>query len=280
MAKYRLLYERVREHAERLGIVLNAAVAVEDEELISVHDPIYVQRVIRGELSSLEQRRIGFPWSSALIHRSRCSAGATLAATRAAIEDGVAVNLAGGTHHAFTDRGQGYCVFNDVAVSIRMMQLERRLHRAVVIDCDVHQGNGTASIFADDPAVFTFSVHGEKNFPFAKVPSDLDLALPDRVSDDEYLRVLGRALSYQLPLDACELVLYLAGADPYIDDRIGRMGLTKDGLSRRDELVIQEIVRRRIPLVVVMAGGYADDVNDIVDIHFATVEIAAKSSLF
>ena len=169
-------------------------------------------------------------------------------------------------------------MFNDVAVSIRCLQLERLIHRAVVIDCDVHQGNGTAAIFAGDPSVFTFSMHGARNFPFAKTESDLDVALSDGVQDDEYLAKLHSVLDNRLPLEDCEFVFYLAGADPFCDDRLGRMGLTKSGLAKRDRLVIESSVARRIPIVIVMAGGYADAVEDIVDIHFATVEIAAKAA--
>lgn len=274
MSKYRLLYERVQMYADELRVTIQPPIAVTDEELLNVHDADYIRRVCAGELTDLEQRRIGFPWSPQLVERSRRSTGATLAAARAAIDDGAAVNLAGGTHHGFADHGQGYCVFNDVAVSIRTMQLERRIHRAVVIDCDVHQGNGTASIFANDPDVFTFSMHGEKNFPFAKTASDLDIALPDGVGDDEYLTSLSDALD-QLPFDECEFVFYLAGADPFVGDRIGRMSLTKEGLAKRDELVVETVARKRLPIVVVMAGGYADEITDIVDIHFATVRAAA-----
>ncbi len=276
MAKYRQLKDRVA--AQAAGrVTLLAAPPASDDELRLAHSEAYVQRVSQGLLSELEQRRIGFPWSPELVARSRSSTGATIAALRVALSDTLAVNLAGGTHHAMADFGLGYCVFNDVAVAIRVLQAEQKLERCVVIDCDVHQGNGTASIFEHDRRVFTFSMHGARNFPFNKVPSDLDIALPDGTSDSEYLAALSWALDSQLPLAQADAVLYLAGADPYEGDRLGRLKLTPNGLRERDQLVFERCQRGRLPLAVMMAGGYADDIERIVEIHATTTFLAAES---
>ena len=212
-------------------------------------------------------RRIGFPWSPAMVERSRRSAGATIAAARAALDDGAAVNLAGGTHHAFADRGEGYCVFNDVAVAARLLQHEGRCRRVAVVDCDVHQGNGTAAIFRDDPTVFTFSMHGAKNYPFRKETSDLDVELRDGTDDAAYLAALGGALPAVLARQQPELVFYLAGADPYEGDRLGRLRVSMAGLERRDALVFDACRAAGVPVAVAMSGGYAPDVDDIVAIH-------------
>lgn len=276
MSKYRLLRDRVAEFAVENGIEIAPAEPATDEQFLLVHDHDYFQRVLAGELSDLEVRRIGFPWSPELVDRSRRSTGATIAAARAALNDGVAVNLAGGTHHAFADRGQGYCVFNDVAVAIRVLQKEGHLDRAVIVDCDVHQGNGTAAIFHGDDQVFTFSMHGDRNFPFSKVPSDLDIALPDGTADDQYLELLEEALENILPLKTADVVFYLAGADAYEGDRLGRLKLTKAGLGRRDRLVFSRCWSLGLPVIVVMAGGYAEDVEQTVAIHAQTVRLASE----
>jgi len=245
------------------------------EEIERVHDVDYVQRVFAGELTAREQRVIGFPWSPALVVRSRQSAGATLAACRSALADGVSVNLAGGTHHAYPDHGQGFCVFNDGAIAARAMQAEGLAQRIVVIDCDVHQGNGTAAIFAHDPSVFTFSIHGANNFPFHKEASDLDVALPDGTGDDDYLAALQASLA-RLDLPAFDLAIYLAGADPFVGDTLGRLSLSKRGLAERDCMVLEACRDAGLPVAVVMAGGYARQVEDIADIHFTTVRIASE----
>lgn len=276
MVKYRLLHESVVGFAEEHEIEIAPAEPASDEQITLVHDAEYFRRVVAGELSDLEVRRIGFPWSPQLVERSRRSTGATIAASRAALNDGVAVNLAGGTHHAFADRGQGYCVFNDVAVSIRVLQSDKALQRAIVIDCDVHQGNGTAALFADDPSVFTFSMHGDRNFPFSKVPSDLDIAMPDGTADAEYLNLLQSVLDQELPLAEADCVYYLAGADAYEHDRLGRLKITPQGLAQRDRLVFEKCRSLGIPVVVVMAGGYAEDVSQTVAIHSTTVRIASQ----
>lgn len=275
MVKYRLLHESVTEFAARNCIEIAPAESASDEQIRLVHDAEYFRRVVAGELSDLEMRRIGFPWSTQLVERSRRSTGATIAGSRAALNDGVAVNLAGGTHHAFADRGQGYCVFNDVAVAIRVLQADKSLQRAVVIDCDVHQGNGTAAVFDRDPSVFTFSMHGDRNFPFSKEPSDLDIALPDGTADDEYLRLLQEALDRNLPLAEADCVFYLAGADAYEHDRLGRLKITPQGLAERDRLVLAKCGSLGIPVVVVMAGGYAEDISQTVAIHATTVRTAS-----
>jgi acetoin utilization deacetylase AcuC-like enzyme len=211
-----------------------------------------------------------------MVERSRRSAGATLAAARAALAGGCGVNLAGGTHHAFRGRGEGYCVFNDAAVAARAMQAEGRAQRVAVIDCDVHQGNGTASILAGDETVFTFSIHGAKNFPFRKEASDLDIELGDGTGDAAYLEALERGLTETLARSRPQLAIYLAGADPWGDDRLGRLALTKEGLGARDRLVLETLKNRGIPVAICMAGGYGRRMEDTVDIHFRTVETAAS----
>jgi acetoin utilization deacetylase AcuC-like enzyme len=275
IAKYRRLRERVADFAEASGIELLAAPPARLDDLALVHTPQYLEKVTSGSLSDLDQRRIGFPWSPKMVQRSLRSTSATVAAGRAAMHDGLAVHLAGGTHHAFADAGQGFCVFNDVAVAARVQLAEQLSHRVLVIDCDVHQGNGTASIFAQDDRVFTFSIHGDRNYPFRKCDGDLDIALSDGTADPVYLRVLEQALQEQLPLREIDSVFYLAGADPFVGDRLGRLSLTKGGLAERDEMVIRVCRSWNKPVTVVMAGGYAPNINDIVDIHARTVKIAA-----
>jgi acetoin utilization deacetylase AcuC-like enzyme len=206
-----------------------------------------------------------------MVERSRRSTGATIGAARAALDGGVGVHLAGGTHHAFPDRGQGFCVFNDVAVAIRVLQADGRIRRSIVIDLDVHQGNGTASIFGDDPSVFTFSIHGQGNYPFAKSDSDLDIALPDGTNDEHYHAALRDALENVVPLGNADIVFYLAGADPYEHDRLGKLKLTRSGLSERDRLVFASCQCHELPVAVVLAGGYAKVVVDVATIHVATI---------
>jgi acetoin utilization deacetylase AcuC-like enzyme len=248
-----------------------------DEQLLRVHTPDYVRRVTQGELTDKELRRIGFPWSPEMVERSRRSVGATIAACRFALEDGIAANLAGGTHHAYPDHGEGYCVFNDVAVGVRTMQAEGRARRMVILDCDVHQGNGTAAIFAGDDSVFTFSVHGQKNFPFHKEQSDLDIALPDGAGDAEFLNAVERGARYAIDHADAELAIYLAGADPFAGDMLGRMAVSKAGLAERDRLVFSLCQSAGLPVAITMAGGYAKNVEDIVDIHFETLRIASSN---
>lgn len=276
MAKYRLLRERVAGAAVEHGFRLLIPEAASDQQLLRVHHADYLSRVVQGELSSLEVRRIGFPWSPAMVERSRRSVGASIAASRAALQDGVAVNLAGGTHHAFPDAGQGYCVFNDVAVAARDLQSRGLARRILFVDLDVHQGNGTAAIAAPDSGLFAFSIHCEENFPFRKTPGDLDISLPAGAGDEAYLQALDSGLEQIRQRFDPDVVFYLAGADPFAGDRLGRLELGKPGLVRRDEQVLQFCAALSVPCVVVMAGGYAPDIADIVDIHFHTVLAAAR----
>lgn len=274
MQKYSLLKQRVVEAALVAPEDMRIPQAATDEEIERAHDPAYVRRVRLGELSPHEVRRIGFPWSPQLVERSRRSCGGTIEACRAALVEGLAVNLAGGTHHAGPDFGQGYCVFNDSAIAARAMQAEGRLRRVIIIDCDVHQGNGTAAILAGDPSIFTFSIHGAKNFPFHKEKSDLDIELDDGVADEMYLDVLEQGLDFSLKQARAELAIYLAGADPFSGDRLGRLAVSKPGLAERDRLVFNRCRAAGIPVAVAMAGGYAPNVHDTVDIHFQTVRLA------
>lgn len=276
--KYALLRQRVVETRLVSPEELCVPHAATDEELGRVHQAEYLRRLQRGELAQREIRRIGFPWSPELVERSRRSCGGTIEACQAALVDGCAVNLAGGTHHAFPDHGKGYCVFNDSAVAARGLQAEGRARRVVILDCDVHQGDGTAAIFAGDPSVFTFSIHGARNFPFHKQRSDLDIELDDGTGDADYLEALERGLRRALDLARADVAIYLAGADPFVGDRLGRLALSKAGLAERDRLVFEHCQRVGLPVAVVMSGGYARQVQDTVDIHFQTVRAAARFS--
>ena len=275
MQKYALLRERV-EQAGLAGEPLSVPEAASDKQLLQAHSVSYLERVKGGRLSPEEQRRIGFPWSPQMVERSRRSSGATLAASRAALADGIAVNLAGGTHHAFRDRGEGYCVFNDAAVAARTLQTEGLVQRVAIVDCDVHQGNGTASILTDDPTVYTFSVHAANNYPFDKETSDLDIELPDGTRDPDYLAAVERGVCTALSAAQPQLVIFLAGADPFEGDRLGRLKVSKRGLAQRDGLVLDLCRHAGIGVAVTMAGGYARRIEDCVDIHFTTVQTAAQ----
>jgi acetoin utilization deacetylase AcuC-like enzyme len=276
MGKYQRLRERLLAGGDFAMDDFGVPAAASDAEITRVHCPAYLEKVATGALSAAEQKAIGFPWSERMVERSRRSSGATLAAAREALTRGWAANLAGGTHHAFRDRGEGFCVFNDAAIASRALQAQAGLQRIAVIDCDVHQGNGTASIFAGDDSVFTFSIHGARNFPFAKETSDLDVELADGTGDDEYLWHLERALDDVLERSRPQLAIYLAGADPYEGDRLGRLKLTKGGLARRDEMVLGTLAARAIPVAIAMAGGYAHDIEDSVDIHANTIRTARR----
>lgn len=271
MQKYALLHERVVTSQLVPPANLHIPPAATDEQLLLAHAPAYLEQVKQGTLTPQEIRRIGFPWSPHMVERSRRATGATLAACRAALTEGCAVNLAGGTHHAFADHGEGYCVFNDSVVAARTLQAEGRVRRVVILDCDVHQGNGTAALCASDPTIFTFSIHGANNFPFRKATSDLDIALDDHTGDAAYLAELERGITYALTHAQADLAIYLAGADPFVGDKLGRLALSKAGLAARDHLVLATCHRAGLPVAVTMAGGYARQVQDIVDIHFATV---------
>ena len=276
MVKYSMLRERVAATGICAPGELRAPRAVSNKEILRSHQRGYLRRVVAGTLTGKEVRRIGLPWSEKLVERSRRASGGTLDACLAALEDGFAANLAGGTHHAFADRGEGYCVFNDSAIAAHAVQTEGFVERVVVVDTDVHQGNGTAAILRGDPSVFTFSIHGAKNFPFHKEKSDLDVALPDGTDDSEFLDALEDGLERSLEESRAELAIYLAGADPFEDDRLGRLSVTKKGLAERDRLVLESCRERGLPVAVTMAGGYARDVEDTVDIHFQSIERAAR----
>ncbi len=278
MQKYARLRERLAASGAFRDDDFRVPPAASDADIRRAHCPAYLGRVVAGTLGAKEIREIGFPWSEAMVERSRRSSGATLSAARDALVQGWSANLAGGTHHAFFDRGEGFCVFNDAAIAARAMQAEAGLKRVAIVDCDVHQGNGTAAILRGDDSVFTFSLHGARNFPFAKEESDLDIELADGTGDEEYLGHLERGLDETLERSAPQLVIYLAGADPHEGDRLGRLALTKRGLERRDELVLGRLAARGIPVAIAMAGGYGRELDDTVDIHAATI-LAAKRLL-
>ena len=273
-------YTRLREKITAAGIVdpddLRIPEPASDNEILRVHESEYWRRLQNGDLTPKEIRRVGLPWSPEIVVRARHSAGATIAACRTALEEGVAVNLGGGTHHAFSDRGQGFCWLNDTVIAARTMQTESRADHILIVDCDVHQGNGTAAILANDSTVFTFSIHGKNNFPFHKESSDLDIALDDGCGDDEYLTALDTGISKSMNGIEADLVIYLAGSDPYLDDRYGRMSLTKAGLAARDHLVFQRAYDAGLPVAVTMAGGYSRQVADTVDINFQTILTALE----
>ena len=272
-------YARLRLRVVEAGIVgpgeILTPAAATDEELLRVHDPGYVRRACEGTLSEAEVREIGLPWSPELVERSRRSCGATIEACRAALKDGVAVNLAGGTHHAHAGKGAGYCVFNDAAIAARALQAEGRVRRVVVLDCDVHQGDGTAAIFAEDPTVYTLSVHGARNYPLRKQRSDLDIELEDGTRDDVYLDAVDRGTRAALGAAGADLAIYLAGADPFERDRLGRMAVSMAGLAERDRLVFGLCRAAGLPVAVAMAGGYAREIAETVAIQLQTIREAA-----
>ena len=273
-------YSMLRELVETAGLCgpgeMQLPHAVTDEEVLRVHDTGYLEKVVSGTLSKQEVRRIGFPWSERMVERSRRASGGTVGACRAALEDGVAANLAGGTHHAFADRGEGFCVLNDSAIAARTLQAEGLAGNVVVVDTDVHQGNGTAMILKDDPTIFTFSIHGEKNYPFHKEESDLDVGLPDAADDGAYLEALELALEEALDRADATLAIFLAGADPYEGDKLGRLSVTMKGLAKRDRLVLEACRSLDLPVAVTMAGGYCPRIEETVEIHFQTVKRAAE----
>jgi acetoin utilization deacetylase AcuC-like enzyme len=273
ISKYGLLRERVA------GVVdVREASAVPWEWLAAVHDVDLLERIRLGTLSLRESRGLGLPWSPELVERGRRSVGGTLCAARGALSRGIGMNLGGGTHHAGRDFARGYCLFNDVAVTLYRLRSEGLARRALVVDCDVHQGDGTAQILGPDADAFTLSLHGARNYPFERIPSDLDVDLPSGTGDESYLSELDRALDAALAFDA-DVAFYLAGADPWEGDRLGRLSLTKAGLRLRDELVLDRLLATGTAVVVVLAGGYAPDVADTVDINAATVEAVAARAV-
>ncbi len=278
MEKYRLLREAVAASDWMPLVTLLAPQPATDEQILRAHSRAYLESVKSGRLTDRAVRRIGFPWSPQLVQRTRCSVGGTIAACRAALQGGLSVNLAGGTHHAFRDHGQGYCIFNDSVIAIRAMQAEGRIDRAVILDGDVHQGNGTAAMVADDPTIFTLSVHSERNFPLRKERSDLDIGLDDGTRDITYLDAWDSGVRQALRLARADLAIYVAGADPYKDDRLGRLALSKSGLAERDRLVFELCGQADLPVATVMGGGYARRVEDTVEIHLQTVRSAVESA--
>lgn len=277
MEKYSRLRESLLAIGEFSAADFHLPHAATDEELGRAHDFAYIEAITHGQLPDKALKAIGFPWSAGMVERSRRSAGATICACRAALLDGASANLAGGTHHAFRDRGEGFCVFNDAAVAARAMQAEGKAQRVLIVDCDVHQGNGTASILRNDDSIFTFSMHGARNFPFDKEESDLDIELPDGCTDDAYLLRLDEGLNTAFDLARPDLVIYLAGADPYHDDRLGRLALTFEGLEERDRRVFLRCRAESVAVAIAMAGGYARRIDDTVRIHASTIRHAKRT---
>lgn len=271
-------YSRLRDLVSKVsGLELVEAPPATDTQILYAHDPGYLIKVIEGKLSPQEQKEIGFPWSEQMVERSRRSAGATVAAAKAAIHEGIAANLAGGTHHAYRDSGSGFCVFNDSAIAARSLQKEVSQNMKIaVIDLDVHQGNGTASILQNDDSIFTLSIHGENNFPFNKEVSDLDLGLADGCNDACYLHCLRECLDQLDSRFKADCLIFLAGADPHEGDRLGRLKITKQGMRLRDEMVFGYALDRQLPIAFSMAGGYGTEIESTVDIHFQTIQTALQ----
>ncbi len=271
-------YSRLRDLVSKLSeLELVEAPPATDTQILYAHDPSYLIKVIEGRLSPQEQKEIGFPWSEKMVERSRRSAGATIAAAKTALQEGVAANLAGGTHHAYRDNGSGFCVFNDSAIAARTLQKEISQNlKIAVIDLDVHQGNGTASILQNDDSIFTLSIHGENNFPFKKEESDLDIGLADGCNDESYLHSLSASLDQLDARFKANCLIFLAGADPHEDDRLGRLKISKDGMRLRDEMVFEYALGRQLPIAFSMAGGYGEEIESTVDIHFQTIKTALQ----
>ena len=271
-------YKKLRDLVSQLdGVHLENAPTITDTQILYAHDASYLIKVLQGSLSPQEQQEIGFPWSTQMVERSRRSAGATLAASKIALKEGIAANLAGGTHHAYRNKGSGFCVFNDSAIAARALQKE--IHpklKVAIIDLDVHQGNGTAAILGNDPSIFTFSIHGENNFPFTKEVSDLDIGLPDETGDASYLAALHQGLEILSGRFKPDFIIYLAGADPHEGDRLGKLSISTDGMRQRDECVFQFGLDRQIPIAFSMAGGYGKEIQSTVDVHFQTIQTALR----
>lgn len=274
MEKYSKLRNLVSDLA---GVELLEAPAASDTQILYAHDPQYLINIIGGHLSASEQREIGFPWSEKMVERSRRSAGATVAACKTSLTEGVSVNLAGGTHHAYRDMGSGFCVFNDSAIAARALQKEMNPKlKVAIIDLDVHQGNGTASILQNDSSIFTLSIHGENNFPFKKEVSDLDYGLPDECDDQVYLQALTHCLDELDSRFKPDSLIFLAGADPHVDDRLGRLNISSEGMRLRDEAVLAYALDRNLPIALSMAGGYGKEIVSTVNIHFQTIKTALQ----
>lgn len=276
MPKYRLVRDRLLAEGSITYWHLVEPLLGSDEDILLVHTAQYWLRCARGELTAAEVRRIGFPWSEGLVRRSRASVQGTIIAARNALRDGIACNLAGGTHHAFPDHGEGYCVLNDIAIATRVLQRDGLARRIAILDCDVHQGNGTAAIFAADQDVFTFSIHGDKNFPLRKEQSKLDIALPNGTGDEAYLQILAEHVPVILREFRPDFVFYQAGVDPYERDRLGKLNLTLAGLRARDEFVLEQCKQAGIPVATTMGGGYAKEITETVEAHANTVRAALR----
>ncbi len=274
--KFELVRDRLLDESTLRPEELIEPEPVERAQVLMVHTEDYIDRLCGGNLRPSELRRLGLPWSRSLVQRSFYAVGGTIGASYCALEDGIGSNLAGGTHHAFPDRGEGFCVLNDVAIAIRVLQSGNLIQRAAIVDCDVHQGNGTATIFAGDADVFTFSMHGARNYPLFKTKSTLDVELPDGTSDEQYLGILETHLE-QVFEHAPEVIFYLAGADPFAGDKLGRLALSIGGLRARDEFVLNQCYEREIPIVTVMSGGYGEDLNDTIEIHCNTIRGAVET---
>lgn len=269
-------YQKLRDLVSQLDdLILENAPAITDTQILYAHDPSYLIKVLQGTLSPQEQQEIGFPWSTQMVERSRRSAGATLAAAHVALTEGLAANLAGGTHHAYRNKGSGFCVFNDSAIAARALQKEVNAKlKIAIIDLDVHQGNGTAAILVNDSSIFTLSIHGENNFPFTKEVSDFDIGLPDQTGDQAYMSALHQGLEVLDRKFKPDFIIYLAGADPHEGDRLGKLSVSKDGMRERDECVFQYGLDRQIPIAFSMAGGYGVQIQSTIDIHFQTIQSA------
>jgi acetoin utilization deacetylase AcuC-like enzyme len=277
LGKYALLRARLEADGIARPDEIHECEPVPWDWIEAVQEPALVKRLRIGTLSVREQRGLGLPWSPELVERARRTTAGTVAAARRALTHGVGMNLGGGTHHAGYDFARGYCLFNDVAVALARLRAEGAARRALVVDCDVHQGDGTAQVLAGDPEAFTVSVHGARNYPFQRIPSDLDVDLPTGTGDDDYLPALDDALDAAMPRARPDLAFYLAGADPFAGDRLGRLALTKAGLRARDERVVGRLRAAGSAVVVVLAGGYARDVADTVDINAATAVVVAAA---
>jgi len=271
-----LLRKRILEQLGDQAVDMRIPQPASDEDILRAHDPDYFRQFLEGELTDKQVRRVGLPWSPEIVRRARYSVGATIEACRTALNERIAVNLGGGTHHAFSDHGQGYCYLNDSVIAARVLQADGLVRKVLIIDCDVHQGNGTAAIVKNDSTIFTFSIHGKNNFPYHKEFSDLDIELEDGTGDADYLAALENGVQASFAACNADLAIYLAGADPYKKDRFGRLALSKDGLASRDQMVLQYLSQFRIPAAVTLAGGYARQVKDTVDIHFQTVSSALR----
>ncbi|MDQ3913680.1 MAG: histone deacetylase [Actinomycetota bacterium] len=272
MKKYSVLRQKVDDGGITGRDELRVPRAVTDEEILRAHEASYLKRLVSGTLGSKEIRRIGFPWSKRMVERSRRASGGTLDACRAALSEDLAANLAGGTHHAFAGRGEGFCVLNDSAIAARALRAEGLVEKVIILDTDVHQGNGTASILRGDTYTFIFSIHGAKNYPFRKEESDLDVSLRDGADDGEFLATLEDSLERIMDLADWDLAIFLAGADPFVGDELGRLSVTREGLGERDRVVLTGCRKRNIPVAITMAGGYAQEVEDI---HYQTIKRAA-----